>query len=78
MENIIHTAFGEIAVLLVLAAGVGLLGTTLRQPLVVSFIAVGLLAGPSGLDVVRSNDQIASRSKSVTVNGSATVKACRK
>ena len=58
MGDVIHTAFGEIAVLLVLAASVGLLGTALRQPLIVSFIAVGLLAGPSGLDVVRSNDQI--------------------
>ena len=58
MEALIHTPFGEIAALLVLAAGVGLLGNALRQPLIVSFIAVGLVAGPSGLDVVRSNDQI--------------------
>jgi Kef-type K+ transport system membrane component KefB len=58
MEILTHNPFAEIAVLLVLAAGVGLLGTALRQPLIVSFIAVGLLAGPSGLDVVRSNDQI--------------------
>ncbi len=59
MEHVIQSTFGEIAVLLVLAAGIGLLGTALRQPLIVSFIAVGLIAGPSGLDVVRSNDQIA-------------------
>ena len=58
MESFIQSTFGEIAALLVLAAGVGLLGTALRQPLIVSFIAVGLLAGPSGLDVVRSDDQI--------------------
>lgn len=58
MDALTHTVFGEIATLLVLAAGVGLLGTALRQPLIVSFIAVGLLAGPSGLDVVRSDDQI--------------------
>jgi Kef-type K+ transport system membrane component KefB len=58
MESFIQSTFGEIAALLVLAAGVGLLGNALRQPLIVSFIAVGLLAGPSGLDVVRSDDQI--------------------
>ena len=58
MELLTQTTFGEIATLLVLASGVGLLGTALRQPLIVSFIAVGLLAGPSGLDVVRSDDQI--------------------
>jgi Kef-type K+ transport system membrane component KefB len=53
-----HTAFGEVAALLVMAATVGFIGVSLRQPLVVSFIAVGLLAGPSALDVVRSDEQI--------------------
>jgi Kef-type K+ transport system membrane component KefB len=53
------TAFSEVALLLVLAAGVGLAGTMARQPLIVSFIAVGLIAGPSVLDVVRSDAQIA-------------------
>lgn len=51
-------SFAEVALLLVMAAGIGLLGTLLRQPLIVSFIAVGLLAGPSALDVVRSDAQI--------------------
>jgi Kef-type K+ transport system membrane component KefB len=53
------SSFAEIAVLLALAAAVGLIGTLLRQPLVVSFIAVGLIAGPSALDVVHSDEQIA-------------------
>ena len=57
-EVIIHTTFGEIATLLALAAGIGMLGAALRQPLIVSFIAVGLIAGPSGLDVVHSDAQI--------------------
>ncbi|MDP4033981.1 MAG: cation:proton antiporter [Pseudorhodobacter sp.] len=52
------TSFAEVALLLVMAAGIGLLGTLLRQPLIVSFIAVGLIAGPSVLDVVRSDEQI--------------------
>lgn len=51
-------AFGEIALLLVMAAAVGLVGTLARQPLIVSFIAVGLIAGPSALDVVHSDEQI--------------------
>jgi Kef-type K+ transport system membrane component KefB len=50
--------FAEMAVLLVMAAVVGLVGLLLRQPLIVGFIAVGLLAGPSALDVVRADDQI--------------------
>ena len=52
------TSFSEVAVLLMMAAGVGLIGLLLRQPLIVSFIAVGLLAGPSALDVVQSDAQI--------------------
>ncbi|GGE10550.1 transporter, CPA2 family [Gemmobacter megaterium] len=51
-------AFGEIALLLVMAAAIGLVGTLARQPLIVSFIAVGLIAGPSALDVVHSDEQI--------------------
>ncbi|CAN0600081.1 unnamed protein product, partial [Ectocarpus sp. 12 AP-2014] len=50
--------FYEIAALLVLAAGVGFIGLMLRQPLIVSFIAVGILAGPSFLDIARSDEQI--------------------
>lgn len=46
------SSFAEVALLLVLAAEIGLFGTFLRQPLIVSFIAVGLIAGPSALDVV--------------------------
>ncbi|AXQ96263.1 cation:proton antiporter (plasmid) [Cereibacter azotoformans] len=52
------TSFAEVALLLVMAAGLGLVGTLLRQPLIVSFIAVGLIAGPSALDVVHSDAQI--------------------
>ena len=58
MEVIVQSAFGEVAALLVLAAVIGFLGIILRQPLIVSFIAVGLIAGPSALDLVRSNEQI--------------------
>jgi len=58
IEVIVESAFAEIAALLVMAAVIGFLGIILRQPLIVSFIAVGLIAGPSALDVVRSNDQI--------------------
>lgn len=50
--------FYEIAALLVLAAGVGFIGLMLRQPLIVGFIAVGILAGPSVLGIARSDAQI--------------------
>lgn len=51
--------FNEVAALLVLAAGVGFLGLLLKQPLIVSFIAVGILTGPSMLDIARSSEPIA-------------------
>ena len=50
--------FYEIAALLVLASVVGFAGLMLRQPLIVSFIAVGILAGPSVLDIARSDQHI--------------------
>jgi len=58
MDILVHSPFAEVAALLVMAAGIGLFGILLRQPLIVSFIAVGLIAGPSALDVVRSDAQI--------------------
>jgi Kef-type K+ transport system membrane component KefB len=53
-----ESVFNEIAALLVLAAGVGFLGVALRQPLIVSFIAVGILAGPSVLGIAQSTEPI--------------------
>ncbi|MEM6421180.1 MAG: cation:proton antiporter, partial [Pseudomonadota bacterium] len=50
--------FYEIAALLTLAAAVGLIGLTLRQPLIVSFIATGILAGPAALDFVRATEPV--------------------
>jgi len=53
-----QSPFGEVATLLVMAAAVGLVGPLLRQPLIVNFIAVGLIAGRSALNVVRSDERI--------------------
>ena len=58
MDFVPETPFAEISILLSLAAVVGFAGVVLRQPLIVSFIAAGLLAGPSALDVVHSEEQI--------------------
>lgn len=49
--------FAEIALLVGLAAGLGVVGLLLRQPLVVAFIAAGILAGPGALGLVQS-DQV--------------------
>lgn len=51
--------FTEIALLIGLATALGILGTLLRQPMIVAFIAAGLLAGPDALNIVRSTEAVA-------------------
>jgi Kef-type K+ transport system membrane component KefB len=46
------------AVLLLVASIIGAIGMRLRQPLIVAFIAVGILVGPSVLGWVSANDQV--------------------
>ena len=48
----------EIAVVLIVATCVGAIGVRLRQPLIISFILVGILLGPSVLDWVSANDNV--------------------
>lgn len=50
--------FYEIAMILGLAAILGTVGALLRQPLIVAFLATGILAGPSGLSLLQSYDQV--------------------
>ena len=47
--------FADVAILVGLAAALGLVGLVLRQPLVVAFIAAGILAGPGALGLVQSD-----------------------
>ncbi|MFC6670536.1 cation:proton antiporter [Marinobacterium aestuariivivens] len=57
--SLLHaTPFNELTALLFLAALVGFVGQRLRQPMIVSFIAVGILAGPSVFDIVQSRENI--------------------
>lgn len=58
LEIVSTSVFYEVAALLVLAAAVGLVGVLLRQPLIVSFIAVGILAGPSVFGLAQSEEHI--------------------
>lgn len=45
----IESAFVQMAVIMVAAVAIGTLALALRQPLIVAFIAVGILVGPAGL-----------------------------
>ena len=56
--NPVTDTFFEFALILLIAAIIGLLGRFLRQPLIVSFIAVGLFVGPYGINLLQSIEQI--------------------
>lgn len=50
--------FAEIALLLGITALAGGLAMRLRQPLLIAYIVVGILAGPAGFGLVEAHDQI--------------------
>jgi len=50
--------FVEISAILSLAILIGIVGQKLRQPLIIMFLATGILAGPSCLGIIQSHDQI--------------------
>ncbi|MEA2078394.1 MAG: cation:proton antiporter, partial [Pseudomonadota bacterium] len=58
MSPVFSDVFTEMAVLLLVAAVIGAIGVRLRQPLIVAFIAVGILVGPSVLGWVSADDQV--------------------
>jgi Kef-type K+ transport system membrane component KefB len=52
------SVYYEIAAILALAAVIGAIGTALKQPLIISFIVVGIIIGSAGLGWVTASDQI--------------------
>jgi Kef-type K+ transport system membrane component KefB len=52
------SAFAEVAALLALSALVGGAALLLRQPLIVAYIAVGILAGPAWLRMVTADESV--------------------
>jgi Kef-type K+ transport system membrane component KefB/Trk K+ transport system NAD-binding subunit len=53
-----ENSFVEIAAILGLATLTGIVGQKLRQPLIIMFLASGILAGPSFLGIIHSYEQI--------------------
>ncbi|MDP2174427.1 MAG: cation:proton antiporter [Bacteroidota bacterium] len=58
LSQVAENPFYEFAIILTLAALLGVVGKALKQPLIVMFIALGILVGPSVLDVVKSQENI--------------------
>ena len=56
--SVLNNVFTEIAVLMAIASILGGLAIWLRQPLIMAFIAVGIVAGPAGLGWIASNEQV--------------------
>ncbi|ELR72046.1 Glutathione-regulated potassium-efflux system protein KefB [Fulvivirga imtechensis AK7] len=56
--TLLQNPFYEFAAILMLAALLGIVGKILRQPLIVMFIFLGILVGPSLLDLVSSTENI--------------------
>jgi len=50
--------FYEIAVILGLAAVLGIIVMVLRQPLIIAFLVTGVLSGPSWFSLIKSHEQI--------------------
>ena len=57
LQSLRDNVFYEVAVLLLIAAAVGAVAVRLRQPLIIGFIAVGILVGPV-LGLVTAHEQI--------------------
>jgi Kef-type K+ transport system membrane component KefB len=58
LKELAENPFYEFAIIIALAALLGGLGQLLKQPLIVMFIALGIIVGPAVLDVVKSKDNI--------------------
>ncbi len=53
-----HEVFSEIALLLAVAAAAGGVALALRQPVLIAYIVVGIVAGPAILGLISARDQI--------------------
>jgi Kef-type K+ transport system membrane component KefB len=56
--DIFSDTFLEFAAILGISVVAGMLGRLLKQPLIVSFIAVGLIVGPYGINLLQSGEKI--------------------
>lgn len=57
-EMVFGNIFTEVAALLLVAAAVSALALRLKQPLIVAYIVVGIVAGPSVLGLITAKDEV--------------------
>ena len=58
LSELANNPFYEFSIILLLAAFAGAIGQLLKQPLIVMFIALGIVIGPSVLNIVHSDEYI--------------------
>ncbi|MEJ5339656.1 MAG: cation:proton antiporter [Aquificaceae bacterium] len=58
MPSLLTSTYFEFAFILLLAVVLGIHGLILRQPLIITYIVLGILLGPSGLGLVRAQDTV--------------------
>lgn len=58
LSTLAENPFYEFTFILLFAAILGAVGQFLKQPLIVVFIALGIIVGPSLLDIVKSKENI--------------------
>lgn len=58
ISQLVENPFYEFTAIMALAILLGAVGQLFRQPLIVMFIALGILVSPSALDIVKSHDNI--------------------
>ncbi len=51
-------AFTQIAIILAIASSLGAIAVWLKQPLIMAFIAVGIIIGPSGFAIVSATEEV--------------------
>ena len=54
----LESSFVSVALILALAVAAGMIAKLLRQPIIVSYIIVGILAGPTAFDLVSNAEEI--------------------
>jgi Kef-type K+ transport system membrane component KefB len=58
IDKIITDPFAEFAIIFFLAAIAGIIGQFLKQPILIMFIVLGILVGPSVLNLIQSTEQV--------------------
>lgn len=58
LHEILNSAYAEFSLILLLAILLGIVGVFLRQPLIIVYMILGIILGPSGIELVKAQDTV--------------------